>query len=348
MNVAIGILTRRDDIHAVAVQRSIENRHLARCHILAGNELAGSGALSWSGAADAPSVFRDLRGELVEISGLDAMWMRRLAIHQILSDEIDAKYADDIHLSCWTAILGHVITEFRGAWVSDPVATELAENKLLQLRAARGAGLRIPATLVSQDPARIRSFCAAHPRAIIKPIRTRGDLAITAVASAELLAEDEVLALSPAIYQENIPGDRHLRITMFGEHCYAAMIEAQALDWRVDVTVPFHRYEPGGPLRLALQDVLRSLGLVMGVFDLKLTPDGDIVFFEVNPQGQFLFVEGLCEMPIAESLGDYLVAQARERAAQRREVDIPRRPGQNSRAAHALVGPTQARSRSPG
>src|SRR6185295_3684134 len=320
LTIAIGILTRRDDIHAIAVQRSIENRHPARCHILAGNELAGSGGLSWSGGGDAPSVLRDLRGELIEIAALDAMWVRRLAVQQILSDEIDAKYADDIHLSCWTAILGHALTEFRGAWISDPVATELAENKLLQLRAARRAGLRIPATLVSQDPARIRSFCAAHPRAIIKPIRARGELAITAVASAELLAEDDVLALAPAIYQENIPGHRHLRITMFGEHCHAAMIEARELDWRVDVNVPFHRHEPGAQLRHALEDVLRSLGLVMGIFDLKLTPDGDIVFFEVNPQGQFLFVEGLCEIPIAQSLGDYLVAQARDHAAGRHAV----------------------------
>ena len=314
MNVAIGILSKRGDIHAVAVKRAIEQRHPARCHILAGKELAGSGGLSWSGASDAPSVLPDLDGELVEIARLGALWVRRLPIQQVLPDEVDPTYAEDIHLSCWTGVLGHLITEFHGAWVSDPVATELAENKLLQLRAARRAGLRIPATLVSQDPARIRSFCAAHPRAIIKPVRARSDLAITAVASPELLADDEVLALSPAIYQENIAGDRHLRITMFGDQCYAAMIEASALDWRVDVTVPFHRYEPGAQLRLALDEVLRSLGLVMGIFDLKIAPDGDIVFFEVNPQGQFLFVEGLCDMPIARSLADHLVAQARDHA----------------------------------
>lgn len=317
MNVTIGILTLREDIHAVAVKRSIEERHPARCHILAGKELATKGGLSWSGDGDAPSVLLDTTGELVEIAALDALWFRRLAIHQIMPEEADPKYTEDIHLACWTALQGHLITEFRGAWVSDPVATELGENKLLQLRAARRAGLRIPRTLVSQDPARIRSFCAAHPGAIIKPVRVRGDLAITAVASAELLAQDEVLALSPAIYQENIPGHCHLRITVFGDHCYAALIEARELDWRVDVTVPFTPYEPSAEIRLALQDVLRSLGLVMGIFDLKLTPEGELVFFEVNPQGQFLFVEGLCEMPIARSLGDYLVEQAWQRAEHR-------------------------------
>jgi glutathione synthase/RimK-type ligase-like ATP-grasp enzyme len=311
MDVAIGILTKREDLHAVAVKQTIEERHPARCHVIAGRELACRGGLSWWGDSDAPSVVLDSDGEPIEIAKLDALWFRRRALRQIIPDRVDATYAQDIDLACWTALQGHLLTEFRGAWISDPVATELAENKLLQLRAARRAGLRIPATLVSQDPSRIRSFCATHPRAIIKPLGARGSVAITSVASAELLAEDDVLAVSPAIYQENIPGHRHLRITMFGDHCYAALIEARALDWRVDVTVPFHRYEPPAELRAALQRVLHSLGLVMGIFDLKITPDDAVVFFEVNPQGQFLFVEGLCEMPIARALGDYLVERAR-------------------------------------
>jgi len=316
MNVAIGILSLRDDIHALAVKSKIEQRHHARCHVFAARELATRGGLSWSGDAGAPSVLRDLDGELVEPSGLDAIWYRRLGRQQLIPEAADPKYTAEIDAACWTALQGHLLTEFRGCWVSDPEATELAGNKLVQLRAAQRAGLRIPATLVSQDPARIREFCSAHPGAIIKPVRTRGDLAVTAVVSAELLAHDEVLALVPSIYQENIPGTRHLRITMFGDHCHAAVIEAHDLDWRVDMSVPFSVYEPSAQLRAALHGIVRSLGLVMGIFDLKLTPDNDIVFFEVNPQGQFLFVEGLCGLPLGDMFADYLFEQARQHAAQ--------------------------------
>jgi glutathione synthase/RimK-type ligase-like ATP-grasp enzyme len=316
MTVAIGILSSRDDIHAIAVRRKIEERSHAKCHIIAGNELATKGGLSWSNDR-APSVLRDTNGELVAIGDLGAFWYRRLALRQIIPDEAEPKYAEHINLSSWAALHGHLMTEFQGRWVSDPIATELAENKLPQLRAARRAGIRTPATLVSQDPARIREFCGAYPGAIIKPLRSRGELAVTAVVSAELLAHDDVLALAPAIYQENIPGDRHLRITMFGDHCFAALIEARELDWRVDVSVPFSAYQPSPKLDAALREILSSLGLVMGIFDLKVTPEGDIVFFEVNPQGQFLFVEGLCQMPIAEALADYLIEQAQQRAVKR-------------------------------
>lgn len=315
MTVTIGILALRDDLHAIAVQRSIEQRHAARCRILSGSEIAGHGQLSWSGDGAEPGVLRDATGEPVEIAALDALWLRRLPRHQVLSDAVDPAYTDDIDRSCAAALQGELITEFGGAWISDPVATELAGNPLIPLRAARRAGIRIPPTLVSHDPARIRGFCAAHPRAVIKPIRTPGELALTAVVSPELLARDDVLALSPAIYQACVPGDRHLRITVFGDHCFAALIESRELDWRVDLSVPFHRYQPGAPLRAALHTVLRSLGLAMGVFDLALTPDGEVVFVELEPQGAFLFVEGLCDLPIARSLADYLVEQAQHQAA---------------------------------
>ncbi|HEU4727808.1 MAG TPA: hypothetical protein VFT22_07970 [Kofleriaceae bacterium] len=312
MNLEIGILSTRDDIHAISVKHKIEARHPARCHLFPGKELATRGGLSWSSDPDAPSVLRNSDGDLVELTRLHAFWFRRVATTQILPDAADPAYAEHVHTASWTALHGILLNEFRGRWVSHPIATEVGENKLVQLRAARLTGLRTPATLISQDPVRIRAFCAAHPAAIIKPIRSRGELAITAVASPELLAEDEVLALAPSIYQEHIPGDRHLRITMFGDRCHAALIEARQLDWRVDVTVPFSPYRVGPELHAALREVLGRLGLVMGVFDLKLTPEGEVVFLEVNAQGQFLFVEGLCEMPIAESLADYLVEQARE------------------------------------
>jgi hypothetical protein len=314
----IGILSTRDDIHALLVKKKIEERG-ERCHLLLGKELALAGGLSWSNDPAAPSVLRDSEGNLVELCDLDAFWYRRAHRLQDLPVETDPEYEEAIHASSWIALQGLLLNEFQGAWVSHPAATELAENKLLQLLAAREIGLRAPATLVSQDPARIRAFCAAHPGAILKPLRSRGALAITAVVGPELLAEDEVLALSPSIYQECIAGDRHLRVTMFGPHCFAAQIEATQLDWRTDVSVPFTPYQLAPALHADLARLLGRLGLVMGIFDLKITPAGEIVFLEVNAQGQFLFVEGLCDLPIADALADYLVDQARASRARRRD-----------------------------
>jgi hypothetical protein len=49
----------------------------------------------------------------------------------------------------------------------------------------------------------------------------------------------------------------------------------------------------------------------MGIIDLKLTPDGEPVWLEVNPQGQFLFLDAFADLQLAAKFADYLVAQAK-------------------------------------
>ncbi|WP_439400499.1 hypothetical protein ACRQ5Q_44180 (plasmid) [Bradyrhizobium sp. PMVTL-01] len=61
-----------------------------------------------------------------------------------------------------------------------------------------------------------------------------------------------------------------------------------------------------------MRDTLHELGLVMGIFDVKLTDDDEPVFLEVNPQGQFLFVEALCDLPLADIFAAFPVDQAKQ------------------------------------
>lgn len=51
---------------------------------------------------------------------------------------------------------------------------------------------------------------------------------------------------------------------------------------------------------------MATLGLVFGTIDLKITHDGEYVFLEVNPQGQFLYVENLTGLPITLALARLL------------------------------------------
>ncbi len=46
--------------------------------------------------------------------------------------------------------------------------------------------------------------------------------------------------------------------------------------------------------------LMRRLGLEYGAADFRATPDGEHVFLEVNPAGQFLFIENAIGLKIAE------------------------------------------------
>ncbi len=50
-----------------------------------------------------------------------------------------------------------------------------------------------------------------------------------------------------------------------------------------------------------------KLGLVFGTIDLKLADSGERVFLEVNPQGQFLYIEIQTGLPISNALAELLI-----------------------------------------
>jgi hypothetical protein len=52
--------------------------------------------------------------------------------------------------------------------------------------------------------------------------------------------------------------------------------------------------------------LIRRLGLEYGAIDLRLTPDGEYVFFEVDPSGQFLSIEQSSGLPISAAVATHL------------------------------------------
>jgi glutathione synthase/RimK-type ligase-like ATP-grasp enzyme len=261
-------------------------------------------------------------GEPVVVGDLDVIWWRRAHT----PPRVPATVTDEAHRQLiandsQAAVLGLLLTEFAGTWVSDPAATRRAENKLVQLHAAQAAGFRVPKTLVSQDPDAVARFCRTlDNQVVVKPVRgTRIRPPLTGLLDDRLLAEEAATAvsLSPAIYQEYVPGRHHVRVHVFGDQVYAAELESDAVDWRADMNIPVRPTELPAAVEDRLRHVLRLLDLRMGVFDLKRADGGEFVWLEVNPQGQFLFIEGLCGLPLTSALGDFLMDEAR-RAARRR------------------------------
>ena len=58
-----------------------------------------------------------------------------------------------------------------------------------------------------------------------------------------------------------------------------------------------------------VRGVLDKLGLAMGVIDIKEDPNGELVWLEVNPQGQFLFLEPLTGLKLTNHFADFLIEE---------------------------------------
>jgi glutathione synthase/RimK-type ligase-like ATP-grasp enzyme len=309
------IVTHGDDLHGLAVQAAVRSRG-HDCHIIPCDDLSGAESINFAVGPDEPgdTVLRTVDGRLVRAAEVEAIWWRRFRANQraIERDHVEGAHASLINNDCAGALVGSLQNSFSGRWISTPRATEYASNKLNQLAAARRCGLRIPDTVITQSPAVVREFCDRHPDGVIvKPVvGTPGPLLYTQTVHEGHLRSEEAIRACPAIYQECIVGTHHIRLNCFGHRSFAGLIESEELDWRPNLNVPVTRWPVPDDLHATVRRVLNMLGLEMGIIDLKLTPEGEPVWLEVNPQGQFLFLEGLTGEPLTEHFVDYFTGCA--------------------------------------
>lgn len=303
--IRIAVVTQSEDLHAYAVRHELLSRGID-CRVIETDRLSGvTEGMSW-GTSETPTAVCNATGPALDPSQLDLVWWRRVRMYKGETLTEPAQI-DLVANDCQATLMGIFLTSFRGAWIDHPSAIREAENKLLQLSVAQDLGFRIPRTLVSQDPARVRAFLAGlGGRAIVKSVRgTPKAPLITAEVTADALADADI-ALCPAIYQELIPGSRHIRANVFGDRAAAALIRSAELDWRPRSDNETTATSLDAETRIRLTRVLSRLRLRMGVFDLKVTDTGDVYWLEVNPQGQFLFVQALSGLDLVGMFCDFL------------------------------------------
>lgn len=318
LHIMIVIVTVAQDLHALAVQQQVRDLGWQSCHIVECDRIAQRPCITYSIGHSTPDSILTSEGQSIRVSDATVLWLRTIRSNQILQYAVEDETASAIiNNDCRGALLGLLATHFHGKWISTPEATYRGSDKLAQLSAARECGFRIPRTLVSQSRREVLEFHeACQGEVIVKTIiGAPGPLLETRKLDPECF-DDASFAAAPAIYQEYIQGSDHLRLNCFGAHSYAARIHTDDLDWRANLNVPIESYAVPRSLHKTVRSVLDLLRLEMGIIDLKLTPEGEPVWLEVNPQGQFLFLDAFTDLKLAEKFADYLVAEARSPQAQ--------------------------------
>ena len=250
------------------------------------------------------------------------IWHRRPAItlDRDVLDPADVSFAD---LSVRMARRSLLSLYGRSAfWVNDSSAAARANSKPLQQMVAADAGFLTPDTLYTNDPKEVRAFMhSKNDSVIFKPITgyvwsddEKVYMPYSTVMGESRLVADGLLQAVPGIYQEYVPKQYELRITIMGRQAFAAKVPRSsagrgAVDWR---HTGGHLVMEGVELPEAVIErclhVLRELGLVFGCFDFIVRPDDEYVFLEVNQMGQFLFVEDLTRLPLLAAFTDFLLS----------------------------------------
>ncbi|MFF0625530.1 ATP-grasp ribosomal peptide maturase [Streptomyces sp. NPDC004296] len=213
---------------------------------------------------------------------------------------------------------GGLLSALPCRWLPPPGKAADAEYKPLQLRVAAAAGLRVPRTLITNDPEAARDFADSIGGPLVyKPFfHVRGTVhGHTAAVYASIVPPEDLphpdIATTAHLFQEWVPKAYEVRLTVVDDRIFAAEIHAGSdagrIDWRSDYDSHTYRIcEPPDDVAAGVLRMLDQLGLPYGAFDFVISPAGDWHFLEVNPSGQYGFIEQATGLPITAAIGDYL------------------------------------------
>ncbi len=243
----------------------------------------------------------------LQLREVGAVWYRR-----IRAMELDPVLTDPTaRLFAWSesneAIQGvwHATDCF---WMNPLAADEAGQRKIRQLQVARDVGLSVPRTLITNDPARASEFVAKHPNGVIrKAFRNIAEAPrSTALVTQEDVARIDSVRFAPVTFQEFVLASLDLRVIVVEDDVFATAIRSQPeyqTDYRGGIgSAEFTTYSLPDLVASALVELHKRLGLVYGASDFRVTPEGEHVFLEVNPAGEYLFASERTGQPVPQAI----------------------------------------------
>jgi hypothetical protein len=211
-------------------------------------------------------------------------------------------------------------------WLNAPARIRWSQIKLLQLVTAAEVGFCTPLTLIANRWPSIlkqfqgKQFIAKMPQGLLYDDGEPKSVYTTVLDPARLDEDTAATIPFPAILQSYIEKRREWRITLVGDEIFAAVIHTTSAakdDWR--------RHQLGDDVsfeaaKLPTEETRRCLayldryGLRFGAFDLIEDTAGRFVFLELNPNGQYLWLEQQLGMNISAAMAGQLSRIARGNA----------------------------------
>ena len=258
----------------------------------------------------------------IELHRLSAIWFRRPGVPEPDAQVHDARLRRYIAAEC----AGHLDDVWDAlacrCFPATPLTILRAETKASQLALAGALGFELPPTLFTTEPADFLDFHRRHAGRIVSKVagpafnRHYGpDLGrYSEIVSTRDVGYADAVRFAPSIFQAYVDKRIELRVTVVGGQVFAAEIHSQATrrtrhDWRrYDLAhTPHRRHALPRDIAQRCVVLVRRLGLAYGAIDLVLTPDGRYVFLEINPNGQYLWIEQLTGLPISEAIAEWLM-----------------------------------------
>jgi hypothetical protein len=305
------IVSRDDDVHARAVRSRLELRGVETVLLDFAEFPEERSSIHLCGPGRSTIVLGDLA---TRPDREWAVWFRRPQPHR-LAQGLSQDYADYTQRATRTALIG-ALASAATCFINRPEPFGLIYNKPFQIELAKRSGLPVPETLVTNDPDAAKDFVARHSGAMVKsPVTWKFRMLETRMIMPGSDFDYTLVRLCPIVLQAPLTGGREYRVTIVGEQIFTAATELGGGAFQPDSRLGERADFVGTDLPQTTEHALRAFhaasGLEYGAYDLRCDADGLPHFLEVNPDGQYLFVEIEAGLPISDALAERLATAVR-------------------------------------
>jgi hypothetical protein len=328
--VQLVIFTCQDDLHSDAVIKRLQERRpdLGVVRINTDNLATNLNyCFHWSSLGTLETQELRIRDSGASADGVSIIWYRkpdRPRPHPSLIS-FDAQ---DCSVREYLELLRSFPGFFPQAkWVNDFWQMQKYSIKANQVAIAREVGLLIPETVITNDLEAVKKLSSRHKEIIIKPMAFNGFAVgreqygcFTNRLEAKDLDHynDEDLSYAPAIFQQRIDKYQELRVTVIGEEVFACEIQTEPgtvenIDWRIESVEDLPHRLVKLPLKVSksLKRMLSLMSMNFGAFDLIRDEAGTYYFIEVNPNGQYYWIELLTGAPLSDAMTSLIIRLSR-------------------------------------
>lgn len=201
-------------------------------------------------------------------------------------------------------------------------------NKFKQLQLAQESGLVIPESIFTNNSKQVEVFfnevCEGKMitklhGSLSRSMKRDGAFFPTTLVSKEHLeALKEGLEFCPMIFQRNIEKMYELRVVyvngvFFVGKINATQSESGNIDWRAakEKNIGWGLYTLPEKVCNAITLMMNKMGLYFGAIDIIRQTDGEYVFLEVNPQGEWGMLQRDLGYPIGETIAEQIIETIR-------------------------------------
>lgn len=315
--MSVIVLSTGDNPHTIAIQGILERENVP-VFLLDFQQIVNDPPTVQLGFdSDHPLNFHLENSILREVSGIFVHHPRLTADAERGVDEIDRS----LWRFAWHNLIDWLEGTFQDSvWVNRPSNSRAASPTIRQLETASQVGFLVPPTIFTNSLVHLSKFSVGSHAILLKSGPVPGAVPdqhrILARKIDISTISDTVLSASPCLFQRYIEKDYELRVHVVGDEIYSCKIESQTnehtkVDWRnYDLANTPHRaIELPSTLKKQCFELVKRLGLNLGILDLIVTPEGSVYFLECNSQGSWFWIEQLTGLPISEAVAGLLTGR---------------------------------------